>query len=103
MFYQNHSLASPTVEIFCNLILRNHWVWTWKISGCFAGLGLTLWYIGHGLERYLNYLIGLGLVLWCIGVTLEKYSGYLTGFGLTLWYNGPGLTYWTQTDFTMTK
>ena len=25
MFQQNHSLALHTVEIFCNLILRNHW------------------------------------------------------------------------------
>ena len=32
MFYQNHSLALHTLEIFCNLILRNYSTWTWKIS-----------------------------------------------------------------------
>ena len=24
MFYQNHSLELDTVDIFCNLVLRNH-------------------------------------------------------------------------------
>ena len=62
MFYQNHSdhsLALDTVEIFCNSILRNHWTWTSKISDCLIRLGLTLWHIGLGLEKYLNYFTGL--------------------------------------------
>ena len=88
MFYQNHSLTLHTVETFCNLILRNL-TWTWKISDCFTGLGLTLWYNGLGLEKYLNYLTGLGLVLWYIGVRL-KYLDYL-GFELILGYIGLGL------------
>ena len=44
MFYQNYSLALHTVKIFCNLILRNHWTWTWKILDRLTGLGLTLIY-----------------------------------------------------------
>ena len=28
MFYQSHSLGLHTVQIFCNLILKNHWIWT---------------------------------------------------------------------------
>ena len=91
MFYQNHSLALYTFEIFCNLILRNHWTWTWKISDCLTGFGLTSWYIGLGLKRYLNYLTWMGLILWYNGVRLKKYSDYLTGFGLILWYIGLGL------------
>ena len=63
MFYQNHSLALHKVEIFCNLILRNHWTWTRKISGCPTGLGLTLRYIRLGLKKYLKYLTGIGLIL----------------------------------------
>ena len=42
MVYQNHLLVLRTVEIFCNLILRNHWTWTWKILDYLIGLGLTL-------------------------------------------------------------
>ena len=63
MFYQNHSLLLHKVDIFCNLILRNHWTWTCKILNCLTGLGLTLWYTGLGLKKSLNYLTGLGLVL----------------------------------------
>ena len=81
-------LAFLTVEmvryVFCNLILRNHWAWTWKISDCFTGLVLTLWYIGFGLESYLNYLTGLGLILWYIRVTLKKYSNSLIYYILDL-------------------
>ena len=55
MFYQNHSLVLHTVEIFCNLILRNHW--TWKISHYLNWLRLILWYIGLGLEKYSNTLL----------------------------------------------
>ena len=50
MFYQNHSLALYTVEIFCNSIYH-------------TGLGLTLEYNGLELEKYLNYLTELGLIL----------------------------------------
>ena len=44
---------------------------------------LTLWYIGFGLEKYLDYLTGLVIVS-CVGTGFAKYSNYLTGFGLTL-------------------
>ena len=73
--------------------LRNHWTWTWKIADCLTGLGLTLWYIGLGIKKQLNYLTGIGFVLWdsdCIRVRLEKYLDYL-GFELILWYIGVGL------------
>ena len=40
----NHSLALLTDQIFCCIILRNHW--TWKISDCLTGLRLILWFIG---------------------------------------------------------
>ena len=79
-----------TVEIFFNLILRNHRTWTWKILDCFNGLKLTLWYIGLTLKKYFNYLTDIGLILWHIGVRLEKYLDYL-GFGLILWYIGLGI------------
>ena len=36
-------------------------------------LGLTLWNIELGLEKYLNYVTGHGLIWWYIGVRLEKY------------------------------
>ena len=75
------------VKIFCNLILRNHWIWTWKILDCLTGLRLTLWYIGPGFKKYLNNFNGLRLVSWYIGVILEKYLDYL-GFGVILWYTG---------------
>ena len=86
VFYQNHSLALHTVEIFCNLILENHWTWTWKILDYFTGPGLTFLFIGLGLENYLNYLTGLGLVLWYIGVRLQKYPDSLTWFWLFFGY-----------------
>ena len=55
-------------------------------------LGLTLWYIGLGPEKYLmNYLIGLGLILWYIGASLEKYSDYLN------WIWTDFMIYWTWT------
>ena len=75
IFYQNHSLALHTAEILYNLILRNHWKITEKISDCLTGLGLTLWYFRLGLKKC--------LYLWCIGVKIEKYCDYLTGFGLS--------------------
>ena len=59
IFYQNHSLVLHTAEIFCNLILRNHWSWTWKILECLTELRLTLLYIGLGPKKYANYLTGL--------------------------------------------
>ena len=58
--------------------------WAWKISVYLAGLGLNLWYIGLGLEKYLSYLTGIGLTLWYLGARLGKYSDYFTGFGLIL-------------------
>ena len=48
-----------------------------------TGLGLTLWYIGFGLEKYLDYLTELKLILY-FGLDLENYLNYLTGFELTL-------------------
>ena len=75
-FYQNHPLALHTVEVFCNLIWRNHWFSTWKVSDGLIGIELTLRYIEVELEKYFNYLTRLGLVLWYIGVTLLKYSEY---------------------------
>ena len=84
-----------TAEIFWNLILRNHWTWTWKILDCLTGHGLILWYNGLGLEKYLNYLAGLGFVLYYIRIRLEKYLDYL-GFELVLWYIGLGINTWTR-------
>ena len=88
VFYQNHSLALHTVEIFCNLIFRNHWTWTWNVSDCLTGLNLR--YIGFGLKKYLNHLNEPGSILWYIEVRLEKYFDYPSGFGLILWYIGLG-------------
>ena len=75
-------LSVTQIEIFRSLILRNHRTWTWKISDCLTGLGLTLWYIGLGPEGYLNYITLMELVLWYI--RLKKYSVYLSGIGLIL-------------------
>ena len=55
-----------TVEINCNLILKNDWTRAWK--NYLIGLGLTLWYIGLGLEKYSNYLTGVRLILWYTGL-----------------------------------
>ena len=76
-----------------NSIFRKeyHWTWTWKISDCLTRLGLTLWCVGLGLEKYLNYFTALGLILWLVGVRVENYWDYLTGFGLILWHIGLGL------------
>ena len=65
-------------------------IWAWKNLDYLTGLGLTLWYIGLGLEKYLNYLIVLGLILWHIELGLEQFSDYLTGIRLILWYIGLG-------------
>ena len=70
-FYQNHSLVLHTVEIFCNLILRNHW--TWKISHYLNWLRLILWYIGLGLEKYSNTLLDSYSILLYIQVRLAKF------------------------------
>ena len=48
MFYQNQSLVLHPVEIFCNLILRNHWTWSVKISGyhywaCWARINVIIY------------------------------------------------------------
>ena len=60
------------VEMFCSLILRNHW--TWKVWDCLTGLGLVLWCIGLELKKYWNYLNRLRLIFWYIGVRFEKYT-----------------------------
>ena len=72
MFYQSHSLALHTVEIFCNLILRNVGLGLEKILELLEWHGLVSWYIGVILEKYLDYL-GFGLISWYIGVVLEKH------------------------------
>ena len=91
MLYQIHSLALHTVDLFWNLILKNHWTWTWKMSDFLTGLELTIWYTGLWRVKHLNYLTGLELILYYVGVWLEKYSNYFTGSGLILWYIGIGL------------
>ena len=53
-----------------------------------TGQGLTLIYIGFGLEKHKEFLVGIELTLWYIGFGLEKYSDHLTGLGLILWYIG---------------
>ena len=63
------------VEMFCSLILRNHW--TWKVWDCLTGLGLVLWCIGLELKKYWNYLNRLRLIFWYIGVRFEKYLHYI--------------------------
>ena len=74
MFYQNHSLVLHheawlhAAEIFCNLILRNHW----KISNCFTELGVSFWYMGFGIEKWLNYLTRLELTLWYMELDLKS-------------------------------
>ena len=45
----------------------------------FAGLRLTLWYVGLGLEKYSNCLFPHGLISGYIGLWLEKCRDYLTG------------------------
>ena len=91
MFYQNHSLALHAITIFCNLILRNNWICSWKILDYLTGLGLTLWYIGIGLKKYMSYYRGIGLISLYIRVKQKKYSDYFTEFGLISWYIGLGL------------
>ena len=46
----NHLLALLTEEIFCNLIVRNHWTWTRKISDCFTGL----WWPRGAIVKFKN-------------------------------------------------
>ena len=87
MSHENHSVeifcVTYSYDKFCNLILRNLWTWTWKISDSLTGFGLTLWYNGLGLRKYLNYLTGHGLIF--VGVRLEKLLEFPV-FGLILWY-----------------
>ena len=47
-----------------------------------TGLGLTLWNIGLGLDKYSNYLTARGLILRCIGTGLEKCSTTLLDLDL---------------------
>ena len=94
---QTHIWFSFYIQLrYCNLILKNYWTWAWKNSDYLTGLGLTLWYIRLGLEKYSNYLIALGLILWYIELGREKCSDYLNGVRFLLKYNGPRLT-WTWT------
>ena len=62
-----------------------------KILDYLTGLGLTLWYMRPGPEKYWNYLIAPGLILW-YGLGLEKCLDYLTGVRLILRYIGLKLT-----------
>ena len=90
MFYQNYS-----VETFCITYSQDILQFSFKKSldldlenlRLISGFRLTLWYIGLGLKKYLNYLIGCRLILWYNVVTLEKYLDYF-GFRLILWYIG---------------
>ena len=85
---QTHIWFSFYIQLrYFNLILKNHWTWTWKKSYYLTGLGLTLWYIRLGFEKYSNYLIALGLILWYL-TWLEKCLHYLTGVRLILRYIG---------------
>ena len=61
------------------------------------GQGLTLIYIGFGLEKHKEFLVGIELTLWYIGFGLEKLDLNLkntrttfTGLGLILWNTGLG-------------
>ena len=46
-----HYCYVHTVKIFGNLILKNHWTWTWKILDYLTGFWLTLWYTGLELKK----------------------------------------------------
>ena len=59
-----------TWYIFQFSFIKNIRTWTWKILDYLTGIGLTLWYVGLGLQKYLNCLTGLGIVLWYIGLGL---------------------------------
>ena len=63
MFYRNHLLALRTVEIFCNLILRNHWTWTRKIHELPYWTRIDFVIYGVKLEKYSTYCIGFELIL----------------------------------------
>ena len=49
-----------------------------------TGLGLTLWYIGFGLDKYSDYLIGLELILY-VGLGLFR-NARATSLGLDWFY-----------------
>ena len=108
MFYQNHPLTLYTVEIFFNSVLRKkNRTFTWKISNCLTGLtglGLTLWYNGLELEKYLNYRTWLGLILW---LELDLRSTQTTLLDLDWFYDILDLdlkstwTYWTLINFSI--
>ena len=85
MFYQNNSLALATYS--WNILQFNFKKSLHLVLDCLIGINLTSWYIGFGLEKYLNYITELGLILWYVGVRVEKYLEYLE-FGLILWYIG---------------
>ena len=52
IFYQNYSLALHTVEIFCNLILRNHWTSTQKIFDCLTKQALRKLFDIEGAKSF---------------------------------------------------
>ena len=61
IYFFCNSLALPIVEIFCNLILKNHWTWTWKT------LRLPYWiWIGFMIHwTWINSLnTGVGVINW---------------------------------------
>ena len=61
--------------------------------------GLTLWYIGLGLKKYLNYHTGVRLILWNIGLGLTlKSLDYLTELVLILSYSGLELKKWIDQE-----
>ena len=75
---------------------------TWKNSGFYlTGMGLALWYIGHGFKKYSNYLTGLGWFF--VILDLKSARTTFTGVRLILWYSGRGLkntwTSWLDSDF----
>ena len=43
---------------------------------------MALWYIGHGFEKYSNYLTGLGLIFWYIRLEKCYYYSYWTYFDM---------------------
>ena len=55
---QTHIWFSFYIQLrYCNLILKNYWTWAWKNSDYLTGLGLTLWYIRLGIEKYSTILL----------------------------------------------
>ena len=73
MFYQNYSSVLPSYSgDILKFDFKKSLNLDLKILNCLTGLGLTLWYIGISLKKYLKYLAGLGFVLQYIRVRAEK-------------------------------